>query len=555
MLNSTPPAYARLPTFSAVIDSLASGLGIVRNKDDSLVQLYSFSGRIDVYSGLPHRTGLEEKLLELLAGSDKTLRRLVQERLLEAEAALTNARAFPLVTKKAEVEGLECFIKIWAVPWVAQVLVGARQHPESVLDSARQLIERYADTLTDEPTTFLSFWKSSVRKAIPAGIESGEFRTTLTRLDQRSKRKNESIEQDLASLRVEMRNSHLSPQELESTIRAIRQLYLAGMATMRLCSLAVDIISEQDLLALVFNALISVSSGKYGSPEELGEKQRAEYWRQLDPLMVSDKYRQLSELDFRNVALKIDKLRENLRKKDPVGLLMPAIDFVEGNWNFFHGQVDSAKHHWERVVASSNNRQLGEVTAYAVSFLVALRISENDAIKFKELNPLVRVKIDNSPQLNEILLDITPTPFSNYSSRPKPSFYDSCLIECVASFNRFSRSLNISTICNPIARFDEGVEKLIIQSRNFGAKMTEKKRKLPAIVGTSVKSYQLLRDHFYYIDGLFTLNWPFPPGMTLYMTLPQHDQLRVLRFVNPVQFQADLKAHGITEWHHPDDIL
>lgn len=58
MLAATPSTYARLPTFSAVIDGLASGLGIARNKEDALVGLASFGGRIDIYNGSPSRSGL-----------------------------------------------------------------------------------------------------------------------------------------------------------------------------------------------------------------------------------------------------------------------------------------------------------------------------------------------------------------------------------------------------------------------------------------------------------------------------------------------------------------
>jgi len=105
MLIPTPSGYARLPTFSAVIDGLASGLGIARNKEDALASLGSFGGRIDTYSGSTHRSGLQDRLLDLLAGSNEALRSLVQARLLDAETALTDARSIPLVTEATEAEG------------------------------------------------------------------------------------------------------------------------------------------------------------------------------------------------------------------------------------------------------------------------------------------------------------------------------------------------------------------------------------------------------------------------------------------------------------------
>ncbi len=555
MLNSTSSTYARLPPFSAIIDGLASGLGVVRNKEDALANLGSFSGRIDAYSGSSHRSGLEGQLLKLLVGSNETLQGLVQARLLDAEAALTNARSLPLVTDAAEVEGQRHFIEIWAVPWIAQILMDARQYPESVLDGARLLLEMHAASLARESISYLQVWKAAVRKSIPEGVVAREFRTTLTKLDQRSRRKITSIEQDLANLHVEMQNGHLSTQEFNAAISAIRRLYLAGMATMRLCSMAVDIISEQDLLALVFNALTSASDDGNKCPEEEEAKRIYKYWSHLGALALSNKYERLSSPNVHQDALSFDKLRTNLRVMDPAGLLTPAIDFSEGAWHLFHGQGDLAKRCLQRVIVNACGRQLGEIAACAASILVALRISEQGSLKFEELNPLMRVRIDNMPQLEEVFIDAIPTPFSDFSSRPEPSFYASHLMQCVKFFNNFSRSLNASISCNPLVRFDAGVEELIVQSQVFGAKMTEGKRNLLAIAGTSVRPYEVLRDHFYYRDALFGFNPSNLPGMDMYMMISRDDQLRVLRFVDPEQFQLDLKKHGITEWHHPNDLL
>lgn len=554
MFTATPPAYARLPTFTAVIDCLASGLGITRNKEDALADLGSFSGRIDAYSGSPHRSGLQDRLLDLLAGSNKVLRSLVQARLLDAETELTNARAIPLVTEVTEAEGLRRFIAIWAALWIAQMLADARQHPGSLLDSARLLLEVHAASPTGDTTSYLATWKAALKQAIPEGVNAREFRSTLTRLDQRSQRKHSSIELDLANLRVEMQSAFSSPQELDAAVDAVRRLYLSGMATMRLCAMAAEIIPEHDLLALVTGKLLAGQDWTGDSPEEAQHSRIRMYWDYLDPAKLSIEYERLCDPVRHQDEARFDKLRVDSRAVDPAGLWMPAIDFREGYWHLCHGRNELAKQCLQRVVASASGRQLGDIAAYAASFLIALRLTEPGPFKFEALNPLMRVRIDNMPQSIEMYIDSIPTPFSDWSPRPKPSFYDSHLMGCVACFNDLPRAPDVFAICNPLQRFDADLESLITQSRQVGARLTEVRRKRPAIVGTSVKPYQVLRDHFYYRDALFGLKSSNLPGMDAYAMLSQPDQLRLLRFVDPEQFQLDLQAHGLDSWRHPEDV-
>lgn len=553
MFTATSPAHACLPTFSAVIDGLASGLGVARNMEDALVSLGSFGGRIDVYSGSPRSDGLEDRLLDLLAGSNEGLRSLVQARLLDAETALTNARAIPLITEATEKEGLRRFIAIWAAPWIAQMLADARQHPESVLDSARLLLEVHAASISGDATSYLATWKTEVKRAIPESVNAPVFRSTLARLDQRSQRKHSSIEQDLADLRIEMQIGCSSPKELDAAVSAVGRLYLAGMATMRLCAMASEIIPEKDLLALVAGKL-AVLSGSGDSPEKTQKNRIRTYWGYLDPywtlLREYDKLlAQMSELD----VVHFDKLRADSHAVNPSGLLMFVIDYSEGCWHLRHGRNELAQQFLQGVVARVNGRQLGKIAADAASILIALRLAGPGKLMFKALNPLMRIRIDNMPQSTQMNIDNIPTPFSDWSPRPKPSFYDSHLMECVDFFNEVTRAAGVSAICNPLQRFDALLENLIDRSREAGAKLKEVERKRPAIVGTSVKPYQVLRDHLYYRDQLFGRSQSDLPGMDAYIKLPQPDQLRLLRFVDPDQFQLDLQAHGLDSWRHPDD--
>ncbi|MBW7903295.1 MAG: hypothetical protein H3C26_17620 [Rhodocyclaceae bacterium] len=554
MLIPTPSGYARLPTFSAVIDGLASGLGIARNKEDALASLGSFGGRIDTYSGSTHRSGLQDRLLDLLAGSNEALRSLVQARLLDAETALTDARSIPLVTEATEAEGLRRFIEVWAAPWIAQMLDAARQHPESVLDSARQLLEAHAASLTGDAMSYLATWKASVKRAIPEGVNAPEFRSTLARLDQRSQRKHSSIEQDLANLRVEMQSSYSSSQELDAAVDAVRRLYLAGMATMRLCAMAAEIIPERDLVALAAGKLLAGRDRDGVSPEEAQQNRIRMYWGYLDPdLNLLKEYYQLgaqvNDLDEAN----FDKLRADSHAVASSGLLMFVIDYAEGRCHLHHGRNELAQQCLHRVVARADGRQLGKIAADAASILIALRLAGPGPFMFEALNPLLRVRIDNMPQSMEMCIDSIPTPFSDWSPRPEPSFYDSHVMECVAFFNEITHAPSVSAICNPLQRFDASLQNLITQSRQAGARLSEMARKRPAIVGTSVKPYQLLRDHLYYRDALFGWSPSDLPGMDAYAMLRAPDQLRLLRFVDPEQFQLDLQAHGLGPWRHSDD--
>ena len=555
MLTAAPTSYARLPTFSAVIDGLASGLGIARNKEDALAGLGSFGGRIDAYSGSSHRPGLEDRLLDLLAGSNEALRSLVEERLLDAETALTNARSIPLVTEATETEGLRRFVEAWVVPWTIQMLNDARPHPGSMLDSARQLLELHADSLRERKTSYIATWKTAVVRGIPASIKASEFRSTLAKLDQRSQRKHSSVEQDLDNLRIEMQSDLVPTKQLDAVVATIGQLYRAGMATMRLCAMAAKIIPEDDLLELIADKLLVCSDRLDDSSDEAQQRNRIHlYWDSLDPgAKLTLEFERLCGPMSPQDESSFGKLRAALCATDHASLCMPAIDFSEGYWHLLCGRNDLAEQGLRRVIASARGRQLGKIASDAASLLIALRLTEPEPPKFQALNPLMRIRIDNMPQSNEMSLAYIPTPFSDWSCRPEPSFYDSHLMACIAGFNDLPRARGVIAICNPLQRFDAGLEKMIAKSRRLGASLNDVARKKPSIIGTSIKPYQMLRGHLFYRDALSLLRPSILPGLDAYANLPRDDQLRVLRFVDPEEFQLDLRDYSLGPWRHPDD--
>ncbi|OZI63209.1 hypothetical protein [Bordetella genomosp. 11] len=545
MIATQSSAYARLPTFSAVIDAFASGLGLARNKEDALEALGSFSGRIDAYSGSPNRPGLQQDILVLLTGSNEVLRRVVKARLLDAESALTNTRAVPLVTLAKECEGWRRFVEVWAIPWITELLNDAGQYPRSVLDSARRLLETHA-ACGGDTKSYLVTWKAAIKRAIPQGVSAPEFRSILARLDHRSQRKLTSIETDLVNLRQEIQNEIPTIEALDADLEKIRHIYIAGIATMRLFAAATKIMPEHDLPALITAGLKADINVRGDSPREVYCRRVHVYWNTFDPglersLRYEKIYCEQSPWNHEGFS----QLRTENAATDPDGLWLPAIDFTEGYWHLCHGRNDYAKQCLQRIVDSAGGRQLGEIAALAASFLIALRLNEPKVLKFEMLNPLVRIRIDNISQRIEPHLDHIPTPFSARSPWPDPSFYDQHLMASVIIFNALPRIAGVP-LCNPLRRFDAMLLDLIKQSGQAGTRFSEAARNRPAIEGTSVKPYQLLRDHLYYRDVLFGRDpskIPHLPGMDNYCMLPEDEKLRLLRFVDPEQFKKDLQSH------------
>lgn len=445
------------------------------------------------------------------------------------------------------------FIEIWAAPWIAHMLDDARQHPESVLDSARQLLEAHASANTGDTTTYLATWKRVLKEAIPKHVHAREFGLKLARLDMRSQRKNESIRQDIDNLRDEMRGGFSTAQELDAAVDAVRRLYVAGMATMRLCAMASHLIPEDELLAMVAEDLNADRGLTDEPPDEKQHSRMFPYWIRLDHHLVSVECDQFRAQIAPITARAIDALKAQARACNPTVLLAPFIEYRQGCWHLYHAQNDLAEQCFTRVVAAAGSRQLGECAANAASILMALRLSVPSPLRFEELNPLIRVRIENMRQSDDLRVLYIPTPFSNYSARPNPSLYDSHLMQCVTFFNKFPRVPGISAVCNPLHRFDAALEGVITKSREAGARLTEVERTRSAIAGTSVKPYQLLLNHLYYRDELSLLVPGLLPSFDAFARLPQVDQLRALRFVDPDEFERDLKAHGLGSWRHPDE--
>lgn len=541
-------SYARLPTFSAVIDGLAACLGIVGNKEDALTSFRTFDRRIAVYNSRSQSQGREDKILSALAGSDEVLKSLLWTRLGEIEGVFTDARADPMVTWETEKDGRRQFFEICVAPWIASLLVDARSHPGSVLDCARLLLEANAATGGNAPGKYLATCRAEIRRALPEGVRVADFRAKLNRLDRRSQRKHCSIEQDIAELQDELRRDISSPAELAELISAIQNLYVAGMATLRLCALVSDIISESEFLTLITDNLINerpINNKKF--PYKLDQEYLINYKFNLDPSQIwSDMFDGIVSIDPRIKTTNYDAMRVDLAASTPKSILSPAIDYSEGMSHLYYGRNLQAEQCLRRVVESAGSRQLGEIAANAASILIALELTKPGPFKFGQFNPLLRTRIENMRQWDEFKMLFEPTPFSEWSSPPAISFYDSHLLMCVGQFNSVPRAEGNHIICNPLERFDKNLKSIVVNYDNPNATMKAAERNRPAIAGTSVTPYQLLRNLMHYYSALFWQSPALPEmaGMEAYLRLPIEEQRLVLRFIDPDMFKLDLEAHG-----------
>jgi hypothetical protein len=567
MSSDKTKSYARFPTFSAVIDVLASGLGIARNKDDALSSLASFAGRIEVYSGSgpglglglgDGRPGLGDRILDALAGQDTQLRAVIQARLLDFESALSFVLAAPVLTMASEDEGFAAFLDVWAAPWIAQMLVEGREHPLSVLDASRALLEEHAAVLAqaqpgDEPR-FLATAKRTIRQAIPEGARASEFLTIIGRLDQKSQRKLESIEKDLSHLVDEMRGSISPPQDLEVVVAQVRRVYVAAMVISRLCAMAAGVVDEATLIKSIVGRLHSGLDARQLTYEPYQEGRIRLVWSRLNAISAyPPAVHFLFTLGTEWNKERFDKALGAARSADPDGMFSPFIDYMEGRWHLGHGHMEVADACFSRVVAASQERQLGSIASDAAGVLIGMRLAQPESAKHEALNKLMRVRIDFMKQRLEMHTTSSPTPFSSWSDRPEASFYDGHLMRSVGCFNGLPRAPGASGYCNPLQRFDEAIPALVEWANKKGAKLNQTERKRPAIAGTSIRPYQFLRNNFFYVCELFGGACPPLPGLDSYAKLPDDDQLRVLRFVDPDQFLADLTTHGMAGWRHPDD--
>lgn len=548
MSKTDPRSFARLPTFSEAIDVLASGFGTAMNREDALASRSSFGGRIDAYSGSASRKGLQELLLDVLAGTNEDLKDVLQGRLLDAETDLAEARSWPLVTEESAETGLRLFIELWAVPWFAVLLDDASAYQGTVLHSVRLLLDEHATG----GESYLATWKSIVKRSLPEGASAPVFRSTIDRIDPRSQRKLASIQKDAAGLRLELQSVVAPPERLDAVVETIRGIYVAGMATMRFCARAERICPESMLLELLATRL---RAGQSASQDNFSSQSRVRaLWRGLHhremPAAIQCLYDpRIHRWDGQRFA----SLLSAARAVAPAVLYEPFIAFAQGRWEMGHGRYGLAAESFQQVISFANERQLGNLAESAASLLIALRLAEPGGLKFEELNPLVRVRIDSMRQTSVLQVQFIPTPFSDFSDLPKTSVHDAHLLQCVGFFNGFPRAPGVVGTCNPIKRFDACLGGYLIQARERSGRLKSIDRNRPAITGTSIKPYQMLRDHLFYRDALFGMNVADIPQLDAYSMLPQCEQLRLLRYVDAEQFRLDSERYGLAGRRHPDD--
>lgn len=97
---------------------------------------------------------------------------------------------------------------------------------------------------------------------------------------------------------------------------------------------------------------------------------------------------------------------------------------------------------------------------------------------------------------------------------------------------------------------------MVERSKKPGASLSAKLRRAPAISGTSVLPYEVLKFPEYFLLMVMDPrgeNRIETPGLEDYSRLGRDDQLRVLRYVDADRFRQDLAAYSLADWRHPDD--
>ena len=554
------PRFARIPSFSMVVDALASALGIARNKADGLALRRSFDGRISVYSGDGGSHGLGARILDALADDDTIVRDYLENVALDLEEVLTNARAKVLLAQASEAEGYREFVQLWVAPEATKILLRAPGRTGAPLHAVRSLLTRHSQDQAQ--ADFLSTWKQAMRDTLVQDSCTSEFRATLDKLDSRSQRKSSSIEADLAQLKDALSCYIDCESELTKLITHTRLTYYAGMMILRLRAMAFGLgLNGDDLINSIAGSLAAVPEIKRCPNAAASDEWLTSFYERVRGLrskpawlgMLNNAHALFMQ-DLNDASFK-DALDEARRcAVGHPGLRL--IDAIEAEWHISSGRSHAAAPLLRNVASLAEHTQIGGYALYAASSLIAMRIMDGETLKSAELNPLVILRIDSLPLSTTIELNEVPSVFKIFTPRPVLSSYDEHVLKSVALFNEIPRAPGAGGTCNPLAGLDQQLHLMVERSKKPGASLSAKLRRAPAISGTSVLPYEVLKFPEYFLLMVMDPrgeNRIETPGLEDYSRLGRDDQLRVLRYVDADRFRQDLAAYSLADWRHPDD--
>lgn len=567
MHSSHPSSYARSPTFAQVMDVVASGLGIVGNREDALTTKATFEKRIRRYRSTARQAsfssnlGLEQEIVRLLAGADGNLEHVLAVHLRQLELDLAEARSRPLHTNASETSGFRSFICNWALPWFVDFLNGIDQDDYSILYATKAIL----GGVETRDSTYINTWKRFVNKAIPQGAKVPAFRSEMSRIDERSIMKNDSIEELIASFGDELEGQGLDVAIVNLSVQKMRAIFLAGMITRRFHSMTEKIVPGLNLInSIIFemNTSIEISrvmrekSGipktyQNGSPRNeflLNTRIRA-MWTDLGDDQIFEENRLQNGANFSQCDPEIILKIEN-HVRSPVYLDDPP--FVKAAKALVNERFGEATEHLQEVIDDSHFRQLGNIAAAAAKFLIALKIIRAKGLKENALNPLVQILIDSSKPLALRHHENLITPFSDDSQIPILKNYEFYILNSCAYFNSVMFSLGIAQICNPMKLFFDNLGLYILKSQKAHAKMSLLERERRPIIGTSIPLYDVIRDLEFYIDIIFRESSFDRSKISAYSILTRQEKLCLLRYVDKDRFLADIKIYNFSKFNFED---
>lgn len=554
------PRLACIPSFSMVLDVLASALGIARNKADGLANRRSFDGRISAYSRNEVNQGLGVQILNALAGDDTLVRAYLENVLLDMEECLTNARAKVLLANASEAEGYREFVLLWGIPEATKILLKTPGQNGAPLHAVRRLLTSYSQN--QSTSCFLNTWKQAIRDTLVSGSCTSEFRATIDKLDNRSQRKPSSIEADIAQLKDSLRSFAADETEREVLITPTRLTYYAGMLIERFSAMSNGLgFSGDDLINLVARTLAALPEIKHCASAHESDEWLAVFYERVRGLRSKPAWlRTLNdahELFLQNpndVSFK-DALDEARRcAVGHPGLTL--IDAFEAEWQIFNGRSHAAIPLLRNIVSLAERTQIGGYAVFAASLLIAIRIMDSAPLKSAELNPLVMLRIESLPLTTTLELEEVPSVFKMFTPRPFLSSYDEHVLKSVALFNEIPRAASVGGTCNPLAGLNQRLPLIVKDSKKPGSSLNAKVRHMPAIRGTSVTLYDLLKFPEYFLLMVVDRRAKNHIDMTTledYIRLERDDKMQILRHVDADRFSEDLAAYSMEGWRHPEE--
>ncbi len=506
---------------------MANGLGLVRNREDNLIQLAQYDKRADVYSGV-RGPGLVERLLSLFCGANELLQRQIRETLTDLEQQISELRSEPLHTNAPYQQGLAAFLEHLILPWSAQALWLGSYFPTSTAWCVGAIIHDAARS----NSTVLEAWKRQIRALLPPDMKVPEFRKTISKATSTSPRKIEGIEKDVLRLGDEIENFHLADKQ--AFLERVRSTYIAGMALTRCVLAAKPYINEVQLISTLVKLIaednystdpqveIEAAVGHVEPPAIFFAAIFGEGWN--EPLI--------------DAAL---CQAQELSSVPEVAHYLPALRAYK---HISHDERGAAMKELHLVVDAASDRQIGQVAEWAASMLIALHLHTSPPKTHLALNPLVRVRIDNLAQRLDIQALTAPTPFAVHSATPKIDTYDLHMLESIKLFLSHPRAPGIQVPFLYLERIELLLQSLLEAVATPSSRLVGWDSKKLVLPGISVPTYELVRDLAAYLDYLLTLSSPEMKSLNHYCWSTDADKKRILELIDPASFRRDVERYG-----------